>query len=161
MLTATPINVWITTDNVGHPAQGTPPVDGIYVDEPWVVMRWDEVDQIVHSEWKAFANSSELRAALLRGIDAIRDHRARGYLTDTRKVKVIIRSDQEWIKETWFPLAIAAGLKRIAVVTATRGLGKVTVEEVVGLGDEQGLISKTFESVEAGRRWIAELPVRA
>ena len=161
MLTATPMIVCITTDIVGDPALSTPPVDGAYVDEPWVVIRWDGVHQIVHSEWKAFANSSELRAALLRGIDAIRDHRARGYLTDTRKVKVIIRTDQEWIKETWFPLAIAAGLKRIAVVTATRGLGKVTVEEVVGLGDEQGLISKTFGSVEAGRRWIAELPVRA
>lgn len=160
MLTATPMIVCITTDNVGDPALSTPPVDGIYVDEPWVLMRWDGVHHIVHSEWKAFANSSELRAALLRGIDAVRDHRARGYLTDTRKVKVIVRTDQEWIKETWFPLAIAAGVKRIAVVTATRGLGKVTVEEVVGLGDEQGLISKTFESVEAGRRWLAELPVR-
>jgi hypothetical protein len=161
MLMATPMNVCITTDNVGHPALGTPPVDGIYVDEPWVLMRWDGVHQIVHSEWKAFANSSELRAALLRGIDAIRDHHARAYLTDTRKVKVIVRNDQEWIKETWFPLAIAAGLKRIAVVTATHGLGKVTVEEVVGLADDQGLMSKAFGSVEAGQRWIAELPVRA
>lgn len=158
---ATPMNVSVTTDSVGHPALSTPPTDGIYVDESWVLMCWDEVHQVVHSEWKAFANSSELRAALLRGIDATRDHRARGYLTDTRKVKVIIRSDQEWIKETWFPLAIAAGLKRIAVVTATHGLGKVTVEEVVGLADEQGLMSKAFGSVEAGRRWIAELPVRA
>lgn len=161
MLMATPTNVCITTDNVGHPALTTPPVDGIYVDEPWVLMRWDGVHHIVHSEWKAFANSSELRGALLRGIDAIRDQKARGYLTDTRKVKVIVRSDQEWIKQTWFPLAIAAGLKRIAVVTATHGLGKVTVEEVVGLADDQGLISKTFGSVEAGRRWIAELPVTA
>jgi hypothetical protein len=46
-------------------------------------------------------------------------------------------------------------------VTAAHGLGKVTVEEVVGLADDQGLISKTFESVEAGCRWLAELPVRA
>jgi hypothetical protein len=161
MLMATPMTVCITTANVGHPALGTPPVDGIYVDEPWVLMRWDGVHHVVHSEWKAFANSAELRAALLRGIDAIRDHRARGYLTDTRKVKVIVRSDQEWIKQTWFPLAIAAGLKRIAVVTATRGLGKVTVEEVVGLADGQGLLSRTFGSVESGRRWIAELPIRA
>jgi hypothetical protein len=161
MLMATPTNVSVTTDSVGHSALSTAPVDGIYVDEPWVLMCWDEVHQIVHSEWRAFANSSELRAALLRGIDAIRDHHARGYLTDTRKVKVIVRNDQEWIKETWFPLAIAAGLKRIAVVTATHGLGKVTVEDMVGLADDQGLMSRSFGSVEAGRRWIAELPVRA
>ena len=161
MLMATPLNVCGTTDTVGYSALNRQPVDGVYVDEPWVLIRWDEVHQIVHSEWKAFANSTELRAALLRGIDAIRDHDARGYLGDTRKVKVIVRDDQEWIKQTWLPLAIAAGLKRIAVVTATHGLGKVTVEEVVGLADDQGLISKTFGSVEAGWRWLAELPVRA
>jgi hypothetical protein len=161
MLMATQMKVRVTTYRVVDSALGTPPVDGIYVDEPWVLMRWDEVHRIVHSEWKAFANSSELRSALLRGIDAIRDHHARGYLTDTRKVKVIVLQDQEWIKQTWFPLAIAAGLKRIAVVTATHGLGKVTVEEVVGLADDQGLISKAFGSVEAGWRWLAEVPVRA
>ena len=158
---ATPTRVCVTTHNVGSLALDTPPTDGIYVDQPWVLMRWDEVHQLVHSEWKAFANSSELRAALLRGIDAIRDHHARGYLTDTRKVKVIVRDDQEWIKRTWFPMAIQAGLKRIAVVTATSGLGKVTVEEVVGFTDNQGLLSKTFGSVEAGWQWIAELPVKA
>jgi hypothetical protein len=133
-----------------------PPRDGIYVDEPWLLMRWDAVHQLVHSEWRAFANSVELRASLLRGIDAIKDHNAVGYITDTRKVKVVVRDDQEWIKEIWLPLAIKAGLKRIAVVTATRGLGKLTVEDVVGLVDDRGLQSRTFDSVEAGCQWASQ-----
>lgn len=98
----------------------TPPIDGVYVDEPWLFMRWDEVHQIVHSEWRGFANSAELRAGLVRGLEAINDHHALGYLTDTRKVRVVVRNDQDWIRETWLPLAIKAGLKRIAVVTAPR-----------------------------------------
>jgi hypothetical protein len=134
------------------------PADDVYVDQPWLLMRWDEKHQLVHSEWRAFANSVELRAGLLRGIEAIKDHHAQGYLTDTRKVKVIVRDDQDWIKATWLPLAIAAGLKRIAVVTAAQGLGKLTVEEVVGLADDQGLLSRTFGTVEAGWEWIAEAP---
>ncbi len=87
-------------------------------------MRWDAVHRIVHSEWRAFANSAELRAALLKGIEAIKDHKATGYLTDTRKVRVVVPSDQEWIKQTWLPLAIEAGLKRIAVVTAPSRVGQ-------------------------------------
>jgi hypothetical protein len=133
-----------------------PPTDGIYVDEPWLLMRWDAVHQLVHSEWRAFANSVELRASLLRGIDAIKDHNAVGYITDTRKVKVVVHDDQEWIKEIWLPLAIKAGLKRIAVVTATHGLGKLTVEDVVGLADDRGLQSRTFDSVEAGSQWASQ-----
>jgi hypothetical protein len=117
--------------------------------------RWDAEHQLVHSEWRAFANSVELRASLLRGIDAIKDHNAVGYLTDTRKVKVVIHDDQEWIKEIWLPLAINAGLKRIAVITATGGLGKLTVEDVVGLADDRGLQSRTFETLEGGSQWAS------
>jgi hypothetical protein len=137
-----------------------PPADGIYVDQPWLLMRWDAVHKVVHSEWRAFANSAELRAGLQRGLDAISDHQAIGYLTDTRKVKVIVRDDQVWIKETWLPLAIAAGLKRIAVVTATHGLGKLTVDEVVGLTDDQGLVSRTFESADAAWEWVSKTTER-
>ncbi|HEV2028834.1 MAG TPA: hypothetical protein VGS16_09920 [Candidatus Dormibacteraeota bacterium] len=135
-----------------------PPRDGVYVDLPWLLMRWDAVHQLVHSEWRGFANSAELRASLLRGIDAIKDHNAIGYLTDTRKVKVVVHDDQEWIKQTWLPLAIKAGLKRIAVVTAASGLGKLTVEDVVGLADDRGLQSRTFGSLEAGRKWASQAP---
>jgi len=136
-------------------AHTSPPIDGIYVDQPWLLMRWDQAHAVVHSEWRAFANTAELRAGLLRGIEAIKDHQARAYLTDTRKVKVVVHEDQEWIKKTWLPLAIEAGLKRIAVVIATTGLGRLTVEEVVGLTDDQGLVSRTFDSADAAWRWIA------
>ncbi len=152
------VSSWSYIYTMASPALRGPPRDGVYVDQPWLLMRWDAAHHIVHSEWRAFANSAELRAALLRGLDAIKDHKALGYLSDTRKVKVIVQADQEWIKETWLPLAIGAGLKRIAVVTATQGLGKMTVEDLVGLTDDQGLQSRIFASVEAGWRWASQTP---
>jgi len=122
-------------------------------------MRWDSDHQVVHSEWRAFANSAELRAGLLRGIDAIRDHRAVAYLTDTRKVKVIVEADQDWINTTWLPLAIASGLKRVAVVTAAHGLGKLTVEDVVGSTEDQGALqTRIFDSVAGAWKWISQAP---
>jgi hypothetical protein len=134
-----------------------PPRDGVYVDQPWLLMRWDADHQVVHSEWRAFANSAELRAGLLRGIDAIRDHRAIGYLTDTRKVKVIVEADQDWINRIWLPLAIASGLKRIAVVTAAYGLGKLTVEDVVEATYYQGAVqTRIFDSVAGALKWLSQ-----
>jgi hypothetical protein len=59
----------------------------VYVDEPYLSMGWDSVHQHVHSEWRAFANSAELRASLLEGVRAIRDHRAVAYVSDTRKLR--------------------------------------------------------------------------
>ena len=61
---------------------------------------------------KAFANSAEFRAALMRALDAIRDKGSNRYLSDTRKVKVVVHDDQAWANEVWIPLLVAAGVKR-------------------------------------------------
>ena len=134
-----------------------PPTD-VYVDEPYLSIRWDGLHHHVSSEWKAFANSAELRTCLLKGVKAIRDNRAAAYVSDARKVKVIVHEDQMWIKEKWMPLAIEAGLKRIAFVTAPAGLGRMTIEDVSALLDHNELQSHTFDSMAAARQWVSEAP---
>ena len=52
------------------------PPNAVYVDEPYLSIRRDSVHRHVLSEWRAFANSSELRTCLLKGIQAIRDNQA-------------------------------------------------------------------------------------
>jgi hypothetical protein len=128
----------------------------MYVDEPYLSISWDGAHHHVYSEWHAFANSAELRSALLRGIQAIRDNRAAAYISDARKVKVIVHDDQKWIRDTWMPLARQAGLKRLAFVTAPTGLGKLTIEDVSGLVDHAELQSRTFQSMSDARRWVSE-----
>jgi hypothetical protein len=108
------------------------------------------------SEWRAFANSIEMRSSLLKGIQAIRDNQATAYVSDARKLKVIVHDDQKWIHDKWMPLAQEAGLKRIAFVTAPTGLGKLTVEDVSGLVDHKELQSRTFDSMAAARQWVSE-----
>jgi hypothetical protein len=126
------------------------------VDEPYLTIRWDGAHSHVLSEWKGFANSAELRAGLLKGIQAISDNHAMAYVSDARKLKVIVHEDQRWVQEKWLPLAIQAGLRRLAFVTAGTGLGKATIEDTVVLVDNHGLESRTFSSVEAARHWVAQ-----
>jgi hypothetical protein len=120
-------------------------------------VRWEDENQYVHTEWKAFANSVEFRAGLMKVLDAVRENHAIRYLSDTRKVKVVVREDQKWADETWFPLVAAAGLKRFAAVTAEAGLGKLTVEEVFDHVHVKGLDVRKFSSVAAAREWLAEI----
>jgi hypothetical protein len=96
----------------------------------------------------------------LKGIRAISDHKAVAYVSDARKLKVIVPEDQAWIKETWMPRAVQAGLKRLAFVTAPTGLGKMTIEDVSGLVDDNGLQSCTFDSMSAARQWVSEVSVK-
>ena len=127
----------------------------LYLDEPWVSIRWDAVNNCVHTEWKAFANSAEFRAALMRALVAIKDRHSVGYLSDTRKVKVIVHEDQAWANEVWIPLLAAAGVKRFALVTAGSGLGKLTVEDIIKLVDNRPLLMKGFATVDEALSWLA------
>jgi len=128
----------------------------VYVDEPYLSIRWDGIHHHVFSEWKGFANSEEIRTSLMKGIRAIRDHSATCWVSDARKMKVFVHDDQKWAKEIWMPLAVRAGLKRLAFVTAPTGLGKLTIEDVSGLYNDAGLQSRTFDSITAARQWVSQ-----
>jgi hypothetical protein len=125
----------------------------VYVDEPWLLMRWDATNACVFSEWKGFANTTEFRAGVLKGVQAVRDHRATGYVTDTRKVRVIVHEDQKWANEVVAPMLVQAGLKRLGVVIADAGLGRMTVEETVRMADTSALLVRTFNTVSEAMKW--------
>jgi hypothetical protein len=130
--------------------------DDIYVDEPWLLMKWDSENNCVHSVWKGFANSAEFRAALMKGLQAVRDHHATGYVSDTRMIKVIVHEDQRWANETVIPAMAAAGLRRMAMVIAHSGLGKITVEEIVKMVDNKPMLMRTFNAVTPALKWVRE-----
>ncbi|MEA2657163.1 MAG: hypothetical protein QOI23_2528 [Chloroflexota bacterium] len=132
------------------------PDKDVYVDEPWLHMRWDRSYNCVVSVWKGFANSAEFRDALGKGLQAIREKHAIAYVSDTRKIKVIVHEDQAWANETLIPQMAAAGLKRLAMITANSGLGKVTVEEIVKMVDNRPLLMRSFDSTHAAMRWVRD-----
>jgi hypothetical protein len=127
--------------------------DEIFLDEPYLTIRWRPVPKLLYAEWKGFATSAEFRAALLTGIRAIRERHVDGYVSDARKAKVVLPEDEKWGREVWLPQAVAAGLKRMAVVTAPTGLAKMAFENAAVQIDSHGLSMRTFDSVEAAMVW--------
>lgn len=134
-----------------------PAESDVYLDEPWLTIWWDRSYNCVHGEWKAFATSAELRAGLMKGLEAIKAKRATAYVSDTRKIKVIVQKDQQWIRETWIPLAVAEGLQRIALVTGKAGLGKTTVLEVIKDVNDEAFL-RSFDSVADAFTWVGKPP---
>ena len=127
--------------------------DQIYLDEPYLSIRWRAVPRVLYAEWRAFATSAEFRAALLTGVRAIRERHVAGYVSDARKAKVVLPEDEQWAREVWLPQAVAAGLRRMAVVTAEAGLAKVEYDDAANDMDSHGLSMRTFGSVAAAMVW--------
>jgi hypothetical protein len=127
--------------------------DESYLDTPYLSIRWRAIPQILYAEWKGFATSEEFRSALLIGLRAIREHHVRGYVSDARKAKVVTLDDQVWVRQVWLPRAVEAGLKRMAMVTPEKGLGKSIVEAVVKDIDQHGIAMAKFDSVATATMW--------
>jgi hypothetical protein len=127
--------------------------DEVYLDEPYLSIRWRSIPQILYAEWKGFATSVEFRAALLTGVRAIRERHVVGYVSDARKARLVLPEDEKWGREVWLPQAVDAGLKRMAIVTASAGLGKMAYDDAASAMDSHGLSMRTFDSVASATTW--------
>jgi hypothetical protein len=126
----------------------------VYLDERWLSIRWDAWHKCVYAEFKAFATTSEFRDGTLKIIDAISDSHAAALVSDNRRLEGVTEQDQLWLRDTWMPLAVAAGIRRIAVVLARRGLGKIASEEIIGKFGKTPFVTRTFDSVADAFEWV-------
>jgi hypothetical protein len=127
-------------------------------------MRWDSEHECLLAEWNGFATSAEFQGALLKALDVIREKVGAAFVNDTRKLELVSDNDQRWLVSTWPPMAIAAGLKRLAIVMAKTGLSKMAIQEMLkaapnpvssGVGSmDPAFQSRTFDSVNEAFLWV-------
>jgi hypothetical protein len=129
--------------------------DDVYMDEPYLFIRWDREHKCVYVAFKSFATSVEFRAGTIKVIEAIQDRHAVALVSDNRKLEGISDSDQLWLRDTWTPMAEAAGIKRVAVVLAHQGLGKFVSELIISNLGETEFVTRTFESLSDANTWVA------
>jgi hypothetical protein len=126
------------------------------MDEPWVLIRWDQEHRCVFADWKGFATSSEFQSGLTKALDVVKERQAVNLVSDTQKLESISDEDQRWIRYSWAPLAATSGLRRVAVVLAPSGLSKMAIQTMFKGRRRTGLQSRTFDSLTDALRWVGE-----
>jgi hypothetical protein len=129
--------------------------DDVYLDEPYLFIRWNDEHRSIYAIFKSFTTSVEFREGLMKIIDAIKDRRAIALVSDNRKLEGVSDFDQLWIRDTWVPMAEAAGLKRVAVVLAHQGLGKFVSESIIRQIGKTAYVTRTFDSLPEANAWVA------
>jgi hypothetical protein len=128
-----------------------------YFNQPGVaVVRWDSPSQAAHMEWQGWAKPAEFRAANDALVQAIKDHRGSRVLGDSRLIKVIQKSDQEWVNTDWFPRILAAGLTRMALVIPQSGLAKMNIDDMVSPVADR-LDVAYFATLAEARVWLMNM----
>lgn len=87
-------------------------------------------------------------------MEEIKSRKATSTVCDIQKLEVVIHTDQLWIRDTWVPLALASGLKRIAVVVALQGLAKFAADAMIRLVGRTGIETRLFNSLDDAMKWV-------
>jgi hypothetical protein len=128
----------------------------VFRDEPWLSIQGDRNSNCVYAEWKGFANSGEFRSSTMRILEAIQATGATSLVSDNRRLEGVTDQDQLWIRDTWTPLAVESGLRRIAVVVPQRGLGKIASEQILRQVGMKAFSTRTFTTVSEAMEWASE-----
>ena len=134
------------------------PADNVYFAAPGVAtVRWEPEGQLVLVEWEGWSNSKEFAALLAAEIQALTEHHGSRLLADCRRQRVLSPADQARDKE-WLPLAIAAGLRRFAIVLPTSGLAETNIRDRLGKEPGGTLEIAYFKTVDEARTWLIGKP---
>jgi hypothetical protein len=132
-----------------------PAGEDIYFDMPGVAsVSWDEPGQLVLVEWRGWANATEFSELLEAEIVALRKHHGTRMLADCRRQKGLSAADQDRANENWLPRALAAGLKRFAVVVPSSALAAANLKERLGKVRPGALELAYFATPEEARDWL-------
>jgi hypothetical protein len=135
----------------------TPQEDKVYLDTPYVSVRWAGEGRWVLVEWKAWANTTEYRAGHEAILQAIRENRASRNLIDALQGRVVTDADQKWLIDDWIPRAVAAGRRWTAIVMPTSALGR-TISENIDKGPRPSLTKvEYFQTVDEAAAWLSSV----
>jgi hypothetical protein len=132
-----------------------PARDAVYLDAPYLSIRWESGGPWLFVEWRSWARSPEFRAAYEVILVAMRENRASKLLIDLRKTRVLAAEDQQWLVEDWGPRSVQAGVRSMAVIIPERALENTILESIDNRIPTTMLEIRYFGTPAEARAWLS------
>lgn len=129
--------------------------DDVHLSEPWLSIHWDRGRNAIYAQFKGYATSDEFRAGTMKILEAIRERNADALVSDNRALEGVSDRDQLWLRDVWMAEAVKAGVRRIAVILAHHGPGKVASQDIISRFGDTEFATRTFESLDEAMAWAA------
>jgi hypothetical protein len=126
----------------------------IYLDEPFLTIHWEEDGGIVWAESKDSTGGEPLHRVMEAALRLIIEKKAHGWLGDIRRLPSFDTADTKWVNDNWFPRAVAAGIRRIAIVAPKRVVLALAVKSFMARINGQEVANQHFDDIEAARAWL-------
>lgn len=131
------------------------PGNGDAFDIPGVVsLAWDPLSRSVMVVWCGRATAHEFSALLDAELEALRANSSSHLLADLKRQPPIPLEAQDGADRDWLPRALAAGLKRFAVVLPDDREAAINIEDRLGRVSRDELEVGFFHGIDEARRWL-------
>lgn len=125
-----------------------------YFESNYCDIMWDETNKIVHSKWKGSATSDEIRKVMDDTLSFLAEKKAYKAISDRSFVPLMDQADTDWINNNWFPRAIIAGMRKLAVVLPTSIITKMQVRRIMNIEAMSNFECYECSSAEEGIAWL-------
>jgi hypothetical protein len=126
----------------------------IHFDAPYGTISWDEATQCVHVEWKGFVHGEMIKTVLNTALELFETKDTDRWLADMRRIKVFDEEDSRWVNDVWFPRAIEAGVRRMALSVPDSVLAQMSLKRLMKRVDEGELETAYFRTLEEAKAWL-------
>lgn len=126
----------------------------LYFQDTYVIVSWDESTQAVTVVWKGFVTLDKVRTGLEKALELYQAKGKGKWLADTTQILPFGKEAERWMNEDWFPRAIKAGVKKMALLIPKSSLGKMSLESLMGKVPGTDLTTAYFDNQEAAKKWL-------
>lgn len=105
--------------------------------------------------WTGFAPSPVFRSILEDALMNVRLRQLKFWLADLRKMNAILRQDEQWSTNDWFPRLAQTGLERMAILTSSDYFNQMSVDRIMdNATPDLPFAVSYFDDPEAARSWL-------
>lgn len=127
----------------------------IYFKHPACDICFNEKLNAVQTKWKGlFVQGDEFRLVLDKIIELLAKKKVHIIIADAREMKVISSQDQQWILDSWYPRALAAGFSFEGLIVSKNTFNEHSIKKIVHNYDDKKVETVYFFSYEEAEDWI-------
>ena len=118
------------------------------------IINFDDEIEAVYLEWLHPPDIQAFVAAHQEGLRLLRDGRSVVRWLENRQQLHELASDCHiWARDQWFPKALKAGIRYIAIVLSELPLSSVSIEQISEIL-ELDVVTDYFDEIEDARKWL-------
>lgn len=123
--------------------------------DAYVTVTADKEDRLIRLKWSGYAPSTEYRGILEDARMNVGLHQLERWLADLRGMNAILRQDEQWTVNEWFPTLAKTGLKRMAILMSSDYFNQMSVDRIMQASTpEMPFEVAYFDDAEGARAWL-------